>query len=103
MKNNRLSYDRGSHSKRKNTKTPGGRLVSILLKKKIKKKRCPVNGKILNGIDSKTVGKTGKTHISRHSSGDLSASALKDKIIKSFLKEEKKLAKKIFSKRGKLV
>mmetsp|Transcript_4730 Transcript_4730/g.11264 ORF Transcript_4730/g.11264 Transcript_4730/m.11264 type:complete len:102 (-) Transcript_4730:77-382(-) len=95
MKNNRISILGQSHIKRKTKKSPGGKLIALKLQKKIKKKRCIDNGNILPGLISRNSNSHVKKSISRHSGGELSISALRNKIMKCFLREEKKLAKKI--------
>ena len=105
MKNNRIvKRTRFTYSTRSNKlriiKTPGNKLNALKLKKKKSNKICPIFTQKIKGVNCpgsrrfKSFSKKSKT-VSRPYGGYLSLQAIKRNIIKSFLIEEKKLAKKV--------
>ena len=92
------SYNTLSNKIRK-TKTPGGRVVAQHMKKRASRVVCGETGVKLNGIKlmrSHQFSKVSKRQrtVSRAYGGHLSASAVKDRIIRAFLIEEVKIVKK---------
>uniref|UniRef100_A0A7S0G4T0 60S ribosomal protein L34 n=1 Tax=Rhodosorus marinus TaxID=101924 RepID=A0A7S0G4T0_9RHOD len=103
---------RGTYRTRSNrirkVKTPGGKLVAQYIKKTGKIPRCGDTGHLLNGIAavrSKELAKLSKPKksVTRIYGGCLSAGAVRTRIIRAFLIEEKQIVKKAqkSQKRGK--
>jgi|Transcript_21579 large subunit ribosomal protein L34e len=105
MKNNRfVKRSSFSYSTKSNKirviRTPGNRLNTLNMIKKKSSRTCPIEKTKINGLTIpgsrrySNLSKKNKT-ISRPYGGCLSIHALKKNIIKAFLIEEKKLAKKV--------
>jgi large subunit ribosomal protein L34e len=101
----RLTYRR-RHSyatksnKQKLVKTPGGKLIYQLHKKKTSHPTCPVSGQRLHGLPAvrpstlSRVSKKNKT-VHRAYGGHLAAGVVKERIVRAFLVEEQKIVKKV--------
>jgi large subunit ribosomal protein L34e len=93
-------------NKHKISKTPGKKFNIIYTKNKNSKVRCGDQKTILKGIQTPTslnfvsLCKRKKT-ISRIYGGCLSSNSVKERIIKAFLLEEKKIVKKFIKQRKK--
>ena len=107
MKNNRIvKRTRFTYSTRSNklrvTKTPGNKLNALKRKKRKTNRMCPIFTQKIKGVNVpgsrrfKIFSKKSKT-VSRAYGGCLSLQAIKKNVIKSFLIEEKKLAKKVLA------
>lgn len=104
-KDHRITYRR-RHSYRTATnrirpiKTPGGRFVAQYIEKKASVRRCADTGKPIAGIPRvrpfamRKLSKNKRT-VSRVYGGYLCASALRQRIVRAFLLEEQKVAKKL--------
>jgi len=83
-------------------KTPGNNLNSLKLKKKKSHRLCPIFTQKIKGVNCpgsrryNSSSKKSKT-VSRAYGGCLSLQAIRQNITKSFLIEEKKLAKKVLA------
>lgn len=101
----RLTYRR-RHSyatksnKQRLVKTPGGKLVYQLYKKKTSHPVCPVSGQRLHGLPAlrpntlTRISKKNKT-VHRAYGGHLAAGVVKERIVRAFLVEEQKIVKKV--------
>uniref|UniRef100_UPI00358F7C6D large ribosomal subunit protein eL34 n=1 Tax=Myxine glutinosa TaxID=7769 RepID=UPI00358F7C6D len=97
----RLSYNTASN-KRRLSKTPGGRLVYLYMKKvgKAPKSACGICPGRLRGIKAvrpavlKRLSKTRK-HVSRAYGGSMCAKCVRDRIKRAFLIEEQKIVVKV--------
>ncbi len=104
-KDHRITYRR-RHSYRTATnrirpvKTPGGRFVAQYIEKKASVPKCADTGKPIAGIPRvrpfamRKLSKNKRT-VSRAYGGYLCASALRQRIVRAFLLEEQKVAKKV--------
>lgn len=107
VKDHRITYRR-RHSYRTATnkirpiKTPGGRYVGKYIEKRVGVPRCADTGKPLSGLPRirpyalKRQKKNERT-ISRAYGGYLCHSALRQRVVRAFLLEEQKIAKKLMS------
>ncbi|KAJ3010303.1 UNVERIFIED_CONTAM: 60S ribosomal protein L34 [Siphonaria sp. JEL0065] len=95
----RLSYNTKSN-KHRMVKTPGGKLVYQLVKKRVSAPKCGDCGEALAGIpalrpvDFARVSKRQKT-VSRAYGGSRCGSCVRNRIVRSFLIEEQKIVKKV--------
>ncbi|KAJ6829954.1 60S ribosomal protein L34 [Iris pallida] len=103
----RLTYrKRHSYATKSNqtrvVKTPGGKLTYQTAKKRAKGPRCPVTGKRIQGIPHLRPTEYKRSRLARNRrtvnrayGGVLSRSAVKERIIRTFLVEEQKIVKKV--------
>ncbi|KAI9324333.1 ribosomal protein L34e-domain-containing protein [Obelidium mucronatum] len=95
----RLSYNTKSN-KHRMVKTPGGKLVYQLVKKRVGAPKCGDCGEALPGIpalrpaDFARVSKRQKT-VSRAYGGSRCSHCVRNRIVRSFLIEEQKIVKKV--------
>eukprot|EP00916_Digyalum_oweni_P025798 GHVL01042483.1.p1 GENE.GHVL01042483.1~~GHVL01042483.1.p1 ORF type:complete len:114 (+),score=8.20 GHVL01042483.1:40-381(+) len=108
----RVHYRRHNHyntksNRVKKVRTPGGRLVLQHVKKFAKVPKCGDTGAYLNGITAvrpyarKRLTKVQKT-VSRVYGGCLSANAVKQRILRSFLVEEQRCVKAVLAQKDRL-
>jgi large subunit ribosomal protein L34e len=101
----RLTYRRRhawatKSNKQRKVKTPGGRLVFQLLKKKASHPVCPVSGQRLHGLPAvrpaslARAPRRAKT-VNRAYGGHLAAGVVKERIVRAFLVEEQKIVKRV--------
>jgi large subunit ribosomal protein L34e len=83
-------------------KTPGGKSVFQTAKKRAKGPKCSITGKRIAGIPHlrPTEYKTSRLHrhrktVNRAYGGNMSGSAVRERIIRAFLVEEQKIVKKV--------
>merc|ERR1711972_110634 len=95
----RLSYNTTSN-KRRIVRTPGGRLVYQYLKKRGKVAKCADSKVALAGVaqarafELRKLAKNRKT-VSRAYGGNLTANCVREKVIRAFLIEERKIVVKV--------
>ncbi|KAI8609174.1 60S ribosomal protein L34-B [Chytriomyces sp. MP71] len=95
----RLSYNTKSN-KHRVVKTPGGKLVYQLVKKRTSAPKCGDCGDFLAGIPNlrpaeyARISKTKKS-VSRAYGGSRCATCVRNRIVRSFLIEEQKIVKKV--------
>ena len=83
-------------------KTPGGRLVFQIAKKRAQGPKCPVTGKRIQGVPHLRPAEYRNTRLSKRQKtvnraygGALSGQAVRERIIRAFLVEEQKIVKKV--------
>ncbi|KAJ3695621.1 hypothetical protein LUZ60_000998 [Juncus effusus] len=103
----RLTYrKRHSYATKSNQtrvlKTPGGKLVYQYAKKRASGPVCPVTGKRIQGIPHLRPAEYTRSRLARNErtvnrayGGVLSASAVRERVIRAFLVEEQKIVKKV--------
>jgi len=105
----RLTYRRQTRyntkgNKQKQVKTPGGKLVFHILKKKAKGPACGDTGKALIGlprlrpVEYRRLKKRQK-RVNRAYGGCLSAAAVRARIVRAFLIEEQKCVKQVLAEK----
>lgn len=109
-KNIRITYRRRhcyrtNNNRVKPIRTPGGKLVAQYIKKRGRRPVCGDTGVPLQGIKALRPSEFSRTKkfkrtVTRAYGGVLCANAVKDRIMRAFLVEEQKVAKKIMAERA---
>jgi len=101
----RLSYNTKSN-RRRQTRTPGGRLVFQYVKKRPQAPKCPMTGLRLKGVKPTRPAERKRLSL-RHKKvfraygGVLSHKAVREKIVRAFLIEEQKIVNKVLKMQAK--